>query len=402
MAGSSSFFKESPSKFDWHDDLTRVRVTDFHMKPIYSLATACLAFGLATTTTQAADSTKPGTKATPAKTEAAAKPEKPLVLPDPVAVVEGVEIKSAELTDAFNAILAQAGKKADEITNDQKLEGYWSILNDLIIDRLLTKLSAKQEVTDADVDDYFKKFKTQFKSEDEMNAEIKQAGQSLDKIKANIRASLKQQKWVDAQVAGKDAVSDADAHDFYDKHPDYFKVPETVRASHILVAVPEGAKPAEVADKEKKAKDLAEKAKKGGDFAQLAKENSEDPGSKENGGDLNFFSRERMVPEFAEAAFKMNKGDISDPVKTQFGFHVIKVTDKKDARTVPFDEVKEKINAYLKDAKHKSAVEELVTGLRAKADVKIKLPEPPKASAPAAAPADMPPTPAEKPDAAKK
>ena len=200
------------------------------MKSIQSLAIACVALFLATTLTRAADSTKQKAKD---KTDASPKAEKALVLPDPVASVDGIEIKKSELTDAFNAVLAQAGKKSEDIPSDQRLDAYRAILNDLIIDRLLTKLSEKQEVTDADVDEYFKKFKAQFQSEDQMNAEIKQAGQNLDKIKDNIRASLKQQKWIDTQIGGKVTVSDADIQDFYDKHPDYFKVPETVRASHI-------------------------------------------------------------------------------------------------------------------------------------------------------------------------
>jgi peptidyl-prolyl cis-trans isomerase C len=350
------------------------------MKSIYSLASVCLALFVATPLMRAADSTQP--KETPAAAADSPKPGKPVALPDPVAVVDGVDIKKAELIEAFDAVVTQAGKKPEEITEDQKLEGYKAILNDLITDKILAKDSEKQTVTDADVDEYFNKFKAQFQSEEQMNTELKQAGQSLDKIKVNIRASLKQQKWIDAQIAGKDTVTDADAQEFYDKHPDYFKVPDTVRASHILIAVPEGAKPEEVAAKEKKAKDIADQAKKGGDFAKLAKENSEDPASKENGGDLDFFPRDRMAPEFADAAFKMNKGDISDPVKTQFGFHIIKVTDKKDARTVPFSEVKEKIISYLKETKHKAAVEELIAGLRAKADVKINLPGADKAPAP--------------------
>ena len=353
------------------------------MKSIHSLATVCLALFLATTLTRAADATKSNTKEKPANPAVTTRPEKPLVVPDPVAVVDGIEIKKSELVDAFNAVLAQSGKKPDEISNEQALDGYRAILNDLIIDKLLTKLSDKQEVSDADVTEAFNKFKAQFQSENQMNEEIKHAGQSLDKINANIRASLKEQKWIDAQIAGKVSVTDADEQEFYDKHPDYFKVPDTVRASHILIAVPENAKPEEVAEKEKKAKEIAAKVKKGDDFAKLAKENSEDPGSKESGGDLNFFAKDRMVPEFADAAFKMNKGDISDPVKTQFGFHIIKVTDKKEARTIPFPEVKEKIAAYLKDAKHKTAIEEYITQLRAKADVKINLPEPEKKAAPA-------------------
>jgi len=344
------------------------------MKSISSLATFCIAFSLAAPMTRAADSAAPE-KDQPAATLETQKAEKPLELPDPVAVVDGTEIKKSELTEAFNAVLAQAGKKPEEINNSQRLDGYTAILNDMIIDKIMAKASTKEEVSDAEVNSTFEKsVKSQFESETKMNEELKKAGQSVDKIKTNIRTSLQEQKWIDAQIAGKDAVTDADAQDFYNKHPEYFKMPDTVRASHILISLPEDAKPEEVAAKEKKAKEIAEKAKKGDDFAKLAKENSEDPGSKENGGDLDFFPRDRMVPEFADAAFKMNKGDISDPVKTQFGFHIIKVTDKKESHVVPFAEVKEKIIAFLKNSKQKQATEELVKSLRAKATIKINLP----------------------------
>jgi len=368
------------------------------MKTIPSLAVICLAFSLATTFTQAADSTKPDDKSDAPKAADSAKPDaatpaKPIVLPDPVAVVEGAPISKSELEQAFNTALTQAGKKAGDIPDDQKMQGYQEILNEMIIEKLVTSRSAKEEVTDAEVDQGLAKFKAQFPSEDQLNEELKQAGQTIDKIKENIRVSLKQEKWIESQITGKDTVTEADAQDFYNKHPELFKMPEQVRASHILIAVPEGAKPEEVAAKEKQAKEIAAKVKKGDDFAKTAKEVSEDPGSKANGGDLDFFSRDRMVPEFADAAFKMKKGDISDPVKTQFGFHIIKVTDKKEARTVPFAEVKDKVLAYLKDSKHKAAVEELITGMRQKADVKVNLPEPEKATA------DKPS--ADKPDADK-
>ena len=354
------------------------------MKSIPSLTTLCIALSLTATFARAADVTPEKEK--PTEAVVAPKAEKPLELPDPVAVVDGIEIKKAELTQAFDAVIAQAGKKPEEITNAQRLEAYTAILNDIIVDKLMLKASEKQEVSAAEVDETFKKsVQSQFETEAKMAEELKKAGQTVEKIKTSIRTSLQEQKWIDSQIAGKDAVTEADAQDFYDKHPEYFKLPETVRASHILIALPENAKPEEIAAQEKKAKEIAEKAKKGDNFAKLAKENSEDPGSKENGGDLDFFSRDRMVPEFADAAFKMNKGDISDPVKTQFGYHIIKVTDKKEARTVPLAEVKEKILGFLKESKHKAATEELVKTLREKATVKINLPVADKAPEAAAA-----------------
>ena len=367
------------------------------MKLIYSLTPLCLAFSLASSPLRAADPAA-SEKDKPVVTKTAPKAEKPLELTDPVAVVDGVEIKKAELTEAFDAMLAQAGKKAEEINNSQRLEGYTAILNDLVIDKIILKASAKQEVTPAEADATFEKvFKGHFKDEAEMNAEIKKAGQTVEKIKGNIRLSLQEQKWIESQIAGKVAVIDAEIQDFYNKHPEFFNLPETVRASHILIALSENAKPEEIADKEKKAKGVAEKAKKGEDFAKLAKENSEDPGSKENGGDLDFFPHDQMVPEFADAAFKMKKGEISDPVKSSFGFHIIKVTDKKEARIVPIAEVKEKIVAHLKIVKQKQLTEDLVKSLREKATVKINLPVADKTPEAALPPPTVEASPAAKP-----
>ncbi|EDY17456.1 PpiC-type peptidyl-prolyl cis-trans isomerase [Chthoniobacter flavus Ellin428] len=127
--------------------------------------------------------------------------------------------------------------------------------------------------------------------------------------------------------------------------------------------------------------------KKGEDFGKLAQEISEDPSAKENKGDLDFFRKEAMVPEFSNAAFGMKKGEISDPVRSDFGFHVIKVTDRKDAETVTLEKAKPQLLAFLKNQKKQAAVEEVIKGVREKAEVKINLPEPPAA---AAAPAPAP------------
>lgn len=337
-------------------------------------ATVCLAISLSSAFVRAADAKKGADKAV-AKKQAAAKDSKPFVLPDSVAVVEGITINKTALEEALDAALAQAGKKPADISVEEKKQAYRSILDELILDKLVLKRAEKETVTDAEFEENFKKIRAQFPSEEQMNAEIAQSGQTLDKLKENIRTSLKQQKWVEAQIAGKTDVADADAQKFYDGNPESFKMPEMVRASHILIAVPEGAKPEEVTDKEKKAREIDARVKKGEAFDKVAGEVSDDPGSKAAGGDLNFFSRDRMVPEFADAAFKMKKDEISEPVKSKFGFHIIKVTDRKDARTVPFPEAKEKIVAYLKEQKRRTAVETVITELRAKADVKVNLPE---------------------------
>ena len=146
--------------------------------------------------------------------------------------------------------------------------------------------------------------------------------------------------------------------------------PEMVRASHILIKTEESDTDEVKAEKKAKAEALAIQAKAAdADFAALAQENSDCP-SKAQGGDLNFFAKERMVPEFSAAAYSMNVGDISDIVETQFGYHIIKVTDKKAGEQVAFTDVAANIKGYLTQQKKQEAVQAFMQDLRAKADIK--------------------------------
>lgn len=350
------------------------------MKSLRLTSTALLL--VAAVAAHAADAKKDSAKADK-KASASATPAAKSSLPDPVAVVEGKDINKAEFEKEFAAALASAGKNPSDLTDQQKQQGYHAILDDMIIERLLQKRSADEKVTDEDVNKSFQQIRSQL-SDEQLAAQLKKSGQTEDSLKTKIKASLKEQHWIESQIADKTAVSESDAKSFYDSNSEKFKVPETVRASHILFAVPEDAKPGVAEEKEKLAKSTEDRIKKGEDFAKLASELSDDPGSKSRGGDLDFFSHDRMVPEFADAAFKMKVGDVSDPVKTQYGYHIIKVTDKKEARTVPFPEAKERILAYLKESKKRQAVNELLTTMREKADVKVNLPPLQKPATPTA------------------
>ncbi len=155
---------------------------------------------------------------------------------------------------------------------------------------------------------------------------------------------------------------------------------QEVSARHILV------------ESEDEAKAIAADLKKGGDFVAIAKEKSKDPGSKDSGGDLGYFSKDQMVPEFAEAAFKLDKGQTSDPVKSQFGWHVIRVDDKRAKQPPAFDQVKDQIETFVQ----RKAQADLIQKLRTDAKIE-KVGDPAPAAKPDAAKPDTP-APAAKPD----
>lgn len=169
------------------------------------------------------------------------------------------------------------------------------------------------------------------------------------------------------QSEAKGAASDEAMRKLYDEAIKQIGNEQEVRARHILV------------ESEGEAKAVIAELKKGADFAELAKTKSKDPGSAE-GGDLGYFTKDQMVPEFAEAAFKLEKGQLSDPVKSQFGWHVIRVEDKRNRQPPSFEQVKDQLETYLT----RRAQVEAVTKLREGA--KIERLDRPAGEKPAAAP----------------
>ena len=146
-------------------------------------------------------------------------------------------------------------------------------------------------------------------------------------------------------------VTDDEVRQYYDTNISQYQTPGQVRANHILLRVDDEDTEEEVVER---AADLATQARGGADFAELAREHSDDEGTVENGGDLGLFGRGRMVPEFEAAAFEMNEGDISDPVKSAFGYHVIQVTEKQEEITQPFETVQTTIQNLLKQERASS------------------------------------------------
>jgi peptidyl-prolyl cis-trans isomerase D len=142
---------------------------------------------------------------------------------------------------------------------------------------------------------------------------------------------------------GKPQVSDADVQAYYNQHKDQYQVKDQVKVRHILIAVPAGSDSKKDADAKAKADDLLKQIKGGANFADLAQKNSDDPGSKVQGGELGWLDRGRTVPEFDKVAFSLPPGQTSDVIKTQFGYHILQVEDKKTAHLRPLDEVKGEI-----------------------------------------------------------
>jgi peptidyl-prolyl cis-trans isomerase D len=162
---------------------------------------------------------------------------------------------------------------------------------------------------------------------------------------------------------GKPQVSDAEVESYYKAHQDQYQVKEQVKVRHILIAVPAGADGKTDAAAKAKAEDLLKQIKGGGNFADLASKNSDDPGSKTQGGELGWLDRGKTVPEFDKAAFTLAPGQTSDLIKTQFGYHILQVEDKKTAHLRPLAEVKPEIQPILEQQKAGAAEQTFAASL---------------------------------------
>ena len=167
------------------------------------------------------------------------------------------------------------------------------------------------------------------------------------------------------QSEGKKAITDQALRAVYDDAVKQMGDEEEVHARHILFRVPNPSDEKASKEAEDKIKAVIERLKKGEDFATLAKELTEDPAGRQDGGDLGYFTKDQMVPEFSTVAFKLDKGKVSEPVKTQFGWHVLMVEDKRKRQPPEFDKVKTQLESYVV----RKAQVDLVTQLRGSAKI---------------------------------
>jgi peptidyl-prolyl cis-trans isomerase C len=310
---------------------------------------------------------EPG-KPAAAPAPAPAKPM-PAQLPPVLARVNGEEVTKGD----FDRLIKNMELGAKQpVPAERRDEIFRQALEQLVTYTVLTQetRARKVAVTDAEVESNIKQMRSQFPNEQEFAKALAARGMSLDKLKADTRIDISINKMMEAEAASQQAPTDAHVREFYDKNPDKFKQEEAVRASHILFKVEESADAAT----KKKVKDQAEAVLKqvraGGDFAELAKKHSADS-SAQQGGDLNFFTKGQMVPAFDQAAFSLKPGEVSDLVTTQFGYHIIKVTEHRAPSTVPFEQVSPRIKEFLTEQQKQQKVDAFIASLKEKAKIEV-------------------------------
>lgn len=313
--------------------------------------------------------------------------------------VNDTVITQAEFDQAFDKTVdksflkAFGGSKNFVKSDENPMYGIFKdkIVNELIVKSLLDEEIAKRGITasEEDIQNELKTIIDKVGSKEELNKLLKERGVSNAQFTEDLKTQIKIKKLVNS--IEKINITDKDAENYYNTHKDEFTHGEQVRASHILISANTleliqqiKAKNPEInptdlnkkveeqiaAQKAKAESVLAEVKQNPANFEKIAQKNSDDKASAERGGELGFFPKEAMVPEFANAAFSMKPNTISETlVKSPYGFHIIKVTDRMEAGSTPFAKVKDEIKFYLETQKQIEVLKKLTEGLMKNAKI---------------------------------
>lgn len=294
----------------------------------------------------------------------------------PVASVNGEEI-GPEVFNTEIQRIAASGQFPEEVLPQFTDAIVNSVVSKYLIDRAIDEadvtVSAEQVAARVETmrEDYRASAEAAGREEVSLEEQLEMMGTSQAEFEESVADSLRIEAVLEAR--GVDMPGPEQARSFYEENEDRFARPEEVRARHILIQVDASATDAQWEEGFERIQVVrASAVAEGADFAELAREHSEGP-SASRGGDLGYFSRGRMVPAFESVVFEMDKGEVSEPVKTQFGWHLIELVDRREAGVVSFEEVREQLVRALKEQTVQAEVQTLVAELREGAEIELYL-----------------------------
>jgi peptidyl-prolyl cis-trans isomerase C len=287
------------------------------------------------------------------------------------AKVNGTGIKNATLDTAVNNFVENQKMLGIDIKEGDMDRLREDILEELISAELLYQESKKAGPGDLkeDVNKQFENIKNGFNSEEEFRKILKERGVTEKELRDDIEKGIYIKAFLDRDVYNDISITEAEKKEEYEKNKDRLDILEHIKASHILIRVEPGATDDDKKAAKKKIDDLRKRVLAGEDFAELARNNSEDA-SAANGGELGYFKRSDMVKPFEDMAFSLEKGETSKVVETQFGYHLIKLLDKRPAHTLTYNEVEKDIERFLLNQNRQKELAELINGLRENAKIK--------------------------------
>ncbi len=285
-------------------------------------------------------------------------------VPPVVAKVNGKEIKAQEYNRLWKQLEMERGEPGGVKDPKERESLKEDVLQRLIAVEVLVQKADEMKIQAnlEDVEKQIQQVQEKIGGEEAMKEALRLHGLSVEEYRADVLRGLKIQRLLQREVLDKISLDPKEIKEFYESNPDVFNVPEQIRARHILIRLAEKAADDKKKEAQQAIQKAAERIKKGEAFEAVAKEVSQD-GSAPNGGDLGYFGRGQMDPDFEKAAFALEKGKVSQVVETRFGYHLIKVEDRRPPRKLAFEEVEAKLGEFLKRKKGEDGVKSYIEGL---------------------------------------
>lgn len=297
-------------------------------------------------------------------------------IPEVIAEVNGAPVKRDLLVRTLKSVEKTHAMTGQVLTQEKLDQIKGAVVENIINSEVLLHQAGVEgiAVDPEKAKENYEQFKKQFPNEEAFRELLKAQDMTEEEVKKEFERSSRLRALLEKNIFSKITVSSDDMRKYYDQNKTEFERKESVHASHILARIITSADPKANEESKAKAKkkieEIEKKLKGGADFAKLATQESEDPGSGPKGGDLGFFTRGQMVPAFEKTAFELEAGKISPVVESDFGFHIIKVWEKKPAGMIPFEEASKPIEGKLKSQTANAKTKEYLTELKAKLKVK--------------------------------
>lgn len=299
----------------------------------------------------------------------------PSTLPDVVATLGDREISRQQLMDEAQAARAQLLQSGVPDAATRSREFYTQALDQIIADELIYQEARREDLlpSDEEVEQRIEALRARVPEGRSFDELLAAQGMTLEGLTEEVRRTAAMQKVLEAKIAPKVSVDDAQARTFYEENLDRMQMPPRVKARHILLEVSQDASEEDRQAARETARNLRSQIEEGADFAALAREHSEDSSSAQQGGELPWLMPGQTVPAFDQAVFSLEPGTLGPVVESRFGYHVIQVLDKQPEQTAPFEQVKDRILSSLREQQTREQLLAHVDELKAAHEVEIHL-----------------------------
>lgn len=285
--------------------------------------------------------------------------------------VNGTAITDQEISEEHSRITQQLAARIPPQQMEAMQDAVRKQAAENMINRVLLEQAVEREgigASEEEIDSRMDAIKRNLGSDSAFSERLASMGITAKDLRREMDAALRMEKLIDKHIGNIAEPTDQELKSFYDDNPEAFVQPERIRASHILIKTEANENGPDKSAKRLETARILGEINEGADFAQAASRYSHCP-SKAKGGDLGFFERGKMVKPFEDAAFDLGVGDISDIVETQFGYHIVKVTERQDKGAISFESAKDDIASFLCTQKRQEAINAYTGELRSSAKI---------------------------------